>query len=314
MNHSSIRIFAITFALAATAALTAASVFAAEQLDVSDPDKALMASNKLFCDNEPGQHSLFWWQGEVYSRIPGEKDKHIFNVTGMNMRQCAKFEDPVKGLGFRSVSREIMLYLDPETNEILRSWTNPWTDEKVEVVHVNNDPVNSRAPSFARDEDGNPHAKFEPALVLNGTALQGGGAALLFYNNPLAGDYQDFEGGKYHASEFLTMAYPIEDALNAENSAIQDAVISWGRVSDWLPWMKMRGRSGVMVHWTHGMRLPEWNDLPEVLRTEIETNYPIYREPPPTDDARPNDTTWSVFKRWVDEQREVGKLPQQDAH
>ena len=295
-------------------AFSCAASLSADSFDVSDPDQALMASNKLFCANEPGEYSLFWWQGSAWSRIPGEKDKHIFNVQGMNMRQCAKFEDPVKGVGFRSVSREIMLYLDPETNEILRTWNNPWTEEEVEVMHVNNDPVNSRAPRYPRDEEGNPSATFEPDLELNGMGLQGGGAALLFYNNPLGGDYQDFEGGKYHASEFLTMAYPMEDALDASQTAVQDIVISWGRISGWLPWMKMRGRSGVMVHWTHGMRLHKWEDLPDVLRNEIETNYPIYREPPPLDDARPNDTTWSVFKRWADAKRAAGELPEQEAH
>ena len=95
-------------------AFSCAASLSADSFDVSDPDQALMASNKLFCANEPGEYSLFWWQGSAWSRIPGEKDKHIFNVQGMNMRQCAKFEDPVKGVGFRSVSREIMLYLDPE--------------------------------------------------------------------------------------------------------------------------------------------------------------------------------------------------------
>lgn len=304
-----------TFLLSVTLLLAVPGGFshAGEKLDVSDPDQALMASNKLFCDNTPETPSLFWWQGMVYSRIPGEKDRHIFNVTGMNMRQCAKFEDPVKGVGFRSVSREVMLYLDPETNEILRTWKNPWTGETVEVLHVANDPVNSRAPRFARDEEGNPVATFDSMTVMNGIGLQGGGAARLFYNNPLAGNYQDYEGGKYHASEFLTMAYPMDDALDASKTAIQDAVISWGRVSGWLPWMKMRGRTGLMVHWTHGMRLHDWKDLPAVLRDEIEANYPVYREPPPVDDARPNDTTWTVFKRWIDDKRAKGEIPEQSA-
>ena len=283
----------------------------AETLDVTDPDQALLAGNKLICANEPGEVSLYWWQGVVYSRIPGEKDRHLFDVQGMNVRQCGRFEDEVRGLGFRSVSREVMLYLHPETGEVLDTWENPWTGETVEVVHVHNDPVNSRAVNWSRDEEGEPRATFEPDLVINGTVLRGGGAARLFYNNPLAGDYQDFEGGKYHATEFLTMAYPLEDALNAEATAIQDAVISWGRISGWLPWMKMRGRSGILVHYTHGMRLFDWADLPQVLREEIETNYPVFLAPPPVDDDRPNETTWTVFKRIVDDKRAAGEWPEQ---
>ncbi len=295
------------------AALPWGSGVGAETLDVSDPDQALLASNKLICANEPGEVSLYWWQGVVYSRIPGEKDRHLFDVQGMNVRQCGRFEDEVRGLGFRSVSREVMLYLDPETGEVLETWDNPWTGETVEVVHVHNDPVNSRLVNWSRDEQGEPRATFEPDLVLNGTVLRGGGAARLFYNNPLAGNYQDFEGGKYHATEFLTLAYPLEDALDAEATAIQDAVISWGRISGWLPWMKMRGRTGIMVHYTHGMRLFDWADLPAVLRDEIEANYPTFMAPPPVDDDLPNETTWTVFKRIVDDKRASGEWPEQSA-
>ena len=67
----------------------------------------------------------------------------------------------------------------------------------------------------------------------------------------------------------LTMAFPMEDALDASKTAIQDAVISWGRISGWLPWMKMRSRAGLLVHYTHGMRLHRWEDLPDVIREEI---------------------------------------------
>jgi uncharacterized protein DUF1838 len=275
-----------------------------DTLDVSDPEQALLASNKLFCDNQPGDVSLFWWQGVVYSRIPGEKDRHLFDVQGVNARQCGRYEDDVRGLGFRSVSREIMLYMDPESGEVLETWDNPWSGETVEVIQVHNDPVNSRAIRWSRDEQGEPSATFDGMTVMDGVALQGGGAARLFYDNPLQGDYQEYEGGKYHASEFLTIAYPMDDALNASKTAIQDAVISWGRVSSWLPWMKMRGRSGVMVHYTHGMRLHDWNELPEKLRLEIETNYPKFTQPPPVNDKRPNETTWTVFKRILDERRE----------
>lgn len=291
--------------IAATALSIAPALLPAQaaELDVSDPEQALLASNKLFCANEEGEVAIYWWQGEVYSRIPGEKDKQLFDVQGTNVRQCGKLQDETRGLGFRSVSREVMLYLDPKTGEVLKTWDNPWTGETVEVLQVHNDPVNSRRPTYARDENGKPTAKFEPKLVVNGTSLVGGGVARLFYENPLGGAYQDYDGGKYHSGEFLTMAYPVADALDADKTAIQDAVISWGRISGWMPWMKMRGRAGLVVHYTTGMRLHDWNDLPEVLRTEIEENYPKFRNPPPVDDPRPNETTWTVFKRLIDEKR-----------
>ena len=291
---------AVFGAFAAGFTLTAA---ARDTLDPGDPDEALLISNKLFCDNEEGKPSLYWWKGTMYSRIPGEKDRHLFDVHGMNIRACKKFEDPVKGIGFRSVSREAMFYIDPETGEVVNEWENPWTGEVVEVVHVANDPVNARRANWSRDKDGKGRINFDRYTMQDGIAMSGGGAARLFYENPLSGDYQDYVGHKYHATEFLTMAFPWEDAIDASKTAIQDAVISWGRISGWMPWMKMRGREGLVVFYTHGMRLHDWSELPDVIRNEIETNYPVYMSPPPLDDDRPNDTSWTVFKRYVDEKR-----------
>ena len=45
--------------------------------------------------------------------------------------------------GYRVYSREVLFYLDPQTGEILQEWANPFLDgRKVEVVHIQNDPVN----------------------------------------------------------------------------------------------------------------------------------------------------------------------------
>ena len=48
-----------------------------------------------------------------------------------------------------------------------------------------------------------------------------------------------------------------------------------------------------------------------MLREEIETNFPTFMEPPPVDDDRPNETTWTVFKRMIDAKRASGELPEQ---
>ncbi len=157
----------------------------------------------------------------------------------------------------------------------------------------------SRAPSWSRDEKGAPTAKFEH-LVRDGYMYQGGGAALLFYDNPLAGEYQEYVGGKYQASEFLTAVAPMKVLTDPATSRSNDTVISWGRLSNWLPWMKMGDRDGVLIHYTGGLRLNSWDELPGWMKKEIKENYPDMVAPPPVDDTRPNDTTWTVFKRKVD--------------
>lgn len=286
----------------------------AADLDLSDPDDIMRANMKTSCTFKDGKpvSTVFWFGGRAWSRRPGEADRLLFKVSGMNVRQCARFEDPVKGVGVRAVSREILLYLDPETKEVLRTWTNPWTDEEVNVIHVANDPVNSRSPRFARNDAGEAVAKFR-SWELGDYFLNGGEAARLFYKNPMGGEYQDYVGGTYHAAEFINGFSPKSDILNGDLEADIDRVISWGRVSKWLPWMKMGDRDGVMIFVTVGTRVGGIDELPEPLLTELRTNYPIYAAPPPLDDARPNDTTWTITKRAIDAMRAEGDEAEAEA-
>ena len=239
----------------------------------------------------------------MWARVPGEPNRLLFNVHGMNMRQCRVKQDPVRGFCYRSVSREVMLYLDPVTNEVVRRWKNPWSSEEVDVVHVANDPVNARDWYCSRDKDGKPVDRSANLSFKDDLLLEGGGAARLFYKSPLAGEYQDYVGGTYHAMEFGTSAASAREALDAGDSELQDTLISWVRISRWLPWMKMGDRDGLVVFHTAGMRLDSWEQLPEVVRREVDTRYPTYKAPPPLDDPRPNETSWTVFKKFIDERR-----------
>ncbi len=279
----------------------------AKDLDLSDPNDVIRAQIKLSCSLKKDEDAVYWWQGKMYSRRPGERDRHLFNVQGMNVRQCQILDDPKKGMGYRSVSREVMFYLNPVTNEVMDTWVNPWTGEEVEVIQVANDPVNmqlgdGRFPVYAYNEDGTPRARWTN-FEHEGFYLNGGGAARLFYQNPLAGDYQDYVGGTYHAMEFGSGAVPIDDLLDGDAEHVEDRVISWVRVSKFLPWMKMGDRDGVVIFHTAGLRLDSWDDLPDVVKNEILENYPAYVTAPPLDDDRPNETSWTVTKRAIDAQR-----------
>lgn len=272
-------------------------------LDPADPDDQLRMQVKISCSLVEGRPTLYWWSGRMWARVPGEANRLLFEVHGMNVRQCRTKQDPVRGFCYRSVSREVMFYVDPGSGQIARRWKNPWTGEEVDVVQVANDPVNARDWICARDADGKPQDRGDTLFVKDDLLLEGGSAARLFYKNPLAGEYQDYVGGAYHAMEFGTSAAAAREALDPRDAELQDAVLSWGRISRWLPWMKMGDRDGLVVFHTAGMRLDRWEQLPEVVRREVEANYPAYRAPPPLDDPRPNETSWTVFRKFIDGKR-----------
>jgi Protein of unknown function (DUF1838) len=292
----------LTRLLIGAAAMCLASGVSARMLDPAKPDDALEISKRVQCGEADGKAAVYHWSGKVYSRVAGEPDRLLFLGEGMNIRQCIAASDPKRGKGYRQVSREIMLYLDPKTGDILRKWTNPWTDETLDVMHIHNDPVNAR-PSFPIGTDGKP---FTINLRREGRWMFMPIEVPLFYENPLAGGYQDYIGGKYHAMEIFDFAFDASEMLDTKNATAYP-IVSWVRISDWMPWMKQRGRQGQLVFNAMGNKLKSYDELPKVLKDEIALNYPFYTAPPPGDDPRPNATTWTVFKNWVETKDKTAK-------
>lgn len=290
--------------VAAIAVAGAAGAAGARTLDPNVPADAFEISKRLQCGVADGVPAVYHFAGKIYSRVDGEPDRLLFLAEGMNVRQCVAVTDPVRGKGYRLVSREVLFYLDPKTGQILRQWANPWSGETVEVMHIQNDPVNSR-PTFPISADGKP-ATFTGRR--EGRWLYMPFEAPLFYENPLAGAYQDYIGGKYHAMEIFDFVADANEILDTKNPTAHPSV-AWVRISDWMPWMKQRGRQGQMVFNAVGTKLNSYDELPAIMKDEIAKNYPIWTAPPPGDDTRPNATTWTVFKARVDAERAAAAKP-----
>ena len=278
------------------ALLLCLGVTAQAEVDMNSREGVVAINRKIQCDTQDGVERTFVWHGRAYSRRRGERDQLLFGLQGMNVRQCVTVTNDKGEEGYRQISREIMLYLDPKTGEILREWDNPFTGETVEIIHVANDPVNSR-PNYGYGRDGKV-AKLPMRVV--GDTWQMSVEVPLFYHNVLAGDYQKYVGGTYHATEIFNFSGPADDLLSDDTTYV-NPVVAWVRISDWLPWMEMNGRDGTLYFNAQGAKLESWDDLPQLMKDEIAASYPEYRNAPPLDDPRPNETSWTYFKKVFDE-------------
>jgi len=274
-----------------------ASAATAAPLDLSSPDDAVIALRKMQCDLEDGKTAYFSWDGAVFSRVPGERDRKLFDYLAMSVRACKTIDDPEHGTGYRMVAKEVVVYLDPKSGEIVRTWHNPWTDEDVEVDQIANDPVNFTTQAQGR----------RGPFRFDATFVEGRGRLSievpLFYPNPMGGDYQEFVGGTYQAIEMFNFFFDEKALLDPEVHALADVDVAWARMAQWLPWMKMGSRVGTVVYNGAGKRVGSWDALPALLRDEIARNHPGFDTPPPLDDARPNETSWTAFKKTVDARR-----------
>ena len=267
----------------------------AETIDANSAEGYVALNRKIQCSTEDGSPQVFEWSGFGYARVPGEPDRKIFGLLGMNVRQCGQVEDPEKGIGYRLVSREIMLYLDPKTGEVMRTFDNPWTGDANEVIHVANDPVNGR-PSFGVAADGS--GKSFSYRNVNGQYLINYEIPL-FYKNAMGGEYQKYVGGSYHATEIFDFNGDVAELLDAAKP-VAYPVISWVRLAQWLPWMEMNGRAGMLYFNAMGRKLRNYEQLADALKSEIAEKYPEYRAPPPLDDPRRNETSWTYMKKIID--------------
>lgn len=229
-----------------------------------------------------GSQTFLTWTGSIYSFVPNEKKKRLFNIVGMSASRCIANEDE----SWEFTSRELTYYLDPTTNEILHKWENPWTGETVTVIHVANNPVEGRFKGTFPGQVNGDITTFVFDLFPT-------------YPNPLAED-EKFAAyspqATYQAAELFKLTVPTQDLHNPETITVSQMFICWDRIGPWLPWMKMGTQPGHLIYSASGLKVKDFTELPQLLQDEINTRVPLYKNAPksPLDDDM---TSWIYFKK-----------------
>lgn len=288
-NRASLLVIAAA-ALSLTQAAGGALAF-----DPNSREEAMQLFQRMNCGQNGTGTVYLYTKGRAYGHVDGVRDSLLFNVEVLNVRQCGPLPPTVKDGGFRLTSREVLLYRDAKTNEVLNTWLNPYTGQTVEVLHVDNDPVNGNYTTSLVMGGGVPltiHTSDDVVIY----TYEGN----LFYENPLAGAYQKYVGGMYHAMEMANLYVRAKDLKALSAKANLPMHLSWSRMSNWLPWMEMGGRDGYFYVHTAGEKYASYDDVPKSIRAVVDEKYPKYRTAPPLDDTRPNETSWTFFKKTID--------------
>ncbi|QLE55491.1 DUF1838 domain-containing protein [Nostoc sp. TCL26-01] len=232
---------------------------------------------------DPNQSTFLTWTGKIYAFIPGEKRKLLFKMLGVSVSRCIPTEEG----SWDFTSRELTYYLNPENDEILRKWENPWTGQIVPVIHVANNPV-----------QGHFQGKF-PAQI------EGDTTTFVFdifptYPNPLAEDANFAEYSPYptyQAAELFKLSVPTADLFNSDLLSVSELKLSWDRIGQWLPWMKMSDRPGNLIYSAFGSKVKGLTDLPQLLQDEINTRVPLYKQAPKAFIEGEDMTSWLYFQK-----------------
>ena len=242
-------------------------------------------SSNIYCE----------WEGSVYAFVPQERQKKLFNIIGMNVSRCLPQDDNKWLL----TSREITLYLDPLTNEVLNYWQNPWTGETVPVVHVSLNPIQivlqGEYPVFRQGKN----VTFVVDIPLTYPNILG--------NNP---QYQDYSPQQlYQAGEFFQYIVPMDEVLDPSVTTVKSFSGSWMRWGMWLPWMKMKDKPGQLIYNAAIRKYQNFERLSPILRQLIDSRLPAYKEAPFEFVTGKNETSWTYFHRHFDQYLEGAKFP-----
>ena len=209
----------------------------------------------------------------------------VLRFEGFNVARFNKVSDDA----YSMMSREVTVYQDLQGN-IIDCWDTGKIDgpgdEQVRVLHVQNDPVNFTLYGADFTELAN-HVAFRMEM-------------LLAYESPLPVDeYPENSASNTYQSTELFNFYTTKQDLMSEADSVP-VHLSWTRVGQYLPWMKMGQTPGKLVYHAQGFKVMEgWEGIPEHLQTWVEENASDFQRPPVVSGFSDNMTSWRFFDEQV---------------
>ena len=262
------------------------------ELDLDDPDVNFDAMLKIRGDIAENDF-FFAFPGMAWAMVPQEGNFKCFKTFGFGAGRIEQV-----GEDWRIYNREIVLYLDPETGEIMEEWSNPLLGgKKVEVFHIANDPVNG---VFARK--GNPVLSPPYPYVTYGDVIAFQWDFYIFKPADLKRDeYPLYSSGNMdqHA-ELWGIQGRKSDVLNPDITSGQCS-LSWSRVAGWLPFMQMGNSPGFMTFHSQCVKLLGGvTELPRYILDHTEKHYPKYLEAPTEWNGPQMTSAAGEFRKYID--------------
>lgn len=259
---------------------------------------------------------VIYWHGSMYHHVtpheatedypPTVGSNPLMKVAGFNIGRAYYDRDiPLAGgqlgHGYYFLGRELQLYLDPQTEQLLDRWENPLLPRNVDgtggrvarsvnVLQLANSPVCWKwAEPYERSAGG--LRVFDTPGIADALAYEESGplalyAIDLFGKNPGVLDTPDGRYARHSSGPIENFAeimhfFGKRDELNdAGVSNAQDVTLSWTRTGPYWPWMHMGRAPGSVIISAAGFKVPGGFDgLPAALRQIAIGRFPEFTEP-----------------------------------
>lgn len=252
------------------AALMAAA--AAPDLTAGSP-VALMARVRARSDGLP---VLWWWQGQVHGKRPGEMAQRLMDIQGVGFNRVRRLPDG----HWESTMSEAGYYQDAASGAVLDAWANPYSGKVVKPAH------NRLKLRYLIADDGEIRPSM-PGLIFDGRVeaplLSGD---LVWVTERLAAEFprpadlpgapKGLSGAPMEVSRFCAR---LADVANGALEVVP-ATMSHTTLWSFYPWMEMPADEGYVLTEIVGRKVAGAAELPEALRQRIQGDHPGFLEDP----------------------------------
>lgn len=257
-------------------------------LDLTTPRGNREAWARLLANTDMKSTKYGWAQGIVQGVRPGES---VRDLVGFTMLSCARLLPKEDGdPGYRKVLREVGLYTDLRSGEIIEEWRNPYLNETVRVVPIANDPFNHTITDFRpsppnygglNSRDAPPKVPLQFDWTRRGDRLNMLSYINLFYPSALQPAKWPRESAHPFSQVTETFLYQIDwnDMQDPKKTSVEYHG-TWGRTTPWLPWMLMGPTPGHCQYHTFMGAVDDIEKIDRKTLDYIEKKYPKYLKAP----------------------------------
>ncbi len=232
-----------------------------------------------------------WFSGHLWGIVPGEAPKALTTLQGL-----AKSNWDVDGELLTKQSFDLGFFGDLENGELLQTWTNPYTNEKVKPFPFmyGGGPKTSYGPNGKLQ--GDKVEAYPNTWVRSGNQVWLDEYGSFQFKNPL----QPEEWPHSSAGEELLFGSSTTYSANADELFDKEATTCgntffWTAINSWEPWMRMGQRPGFVMWRATGRKIFDVAEIPDAIKAYVAKVQPNYFE-----DKRPWKGRRSTYSSYME--------------
>jgi hypothetical protein len=280
-------------ALAAASSLPAVGIAKdAVDYDWMNANDNLSAYIKVTNSLEDREWVHGWYSGLVFGMLPDRTPDALMGLEGFGSGYTVRQPNG----SYVSFWKEVGFYKDLKTNQVIESWTNPYTGETNKVMHIHNRMVKGYlGPEFfssapVGDQAGRMDFKFpnyrasdDPTnpFILNWQTIGDQTSVWLDFRGEVPNLLdpkvwvRESSGARMPICEMFEYVCDADQLADPSLSRIPHSG-SWIRLAPWLPWMMMGQSEGRLFYRCTTKNIDGLDDLPPHISEFAAKNYADY--------------------------------------